>query len=205
MGSPGQRHSRRFASNAKAAAATHAAKPVADVTLVERVAELFDEQQIPFALIGASAVAARGLPRSTYDVDLLTVDKRVLDNEIWQPIREFAYVEVRRGDQFDPLKGVVWIRPEQERPIDVVVGKWKWEQRVVERAEWIQSAAGYLPTVTTSDLILLKLAAAGAQDAWDVGRLLKIVPESVVAEVEERLSDLQDDAKELWRRIRGGL
>jgi hypothetical protein len=175
------------------------------VTLVERVAKLFEEQQIPFALIGASAVAARGLPRSTYDVDLLTVDKRVLDDEIWGPIRELAYVEVRRGDLFDPLKGVVWIRPESERPIDVVVGRWKWEQRVIERAEWVQSAAGYLPTVTTSDLILLKLAAAGAQDAWDVGRLLKVASEQVIADVEERLPDLQQDARDLWQRLRAGV
>jgi hypothetical protein len=175
------------------------------VTLVERVAKLFDEQQIAFALIGASAVAVRGLPRSTYDVDLLTVDKRVMDDEIWEPIRALAHIEVRRGDQFDPLKGVVWIRPENERPIDVVVGRWKWEQRVIERAEWVQSTAGYLPTVTTSDLILLKLAAGGAQDAWDVGRLLKVAPENVVAEVEERLPDLQPDARDLWQRIRGGL
>ena len=176
-----------------------------DVTLVERVANLFEEQQIAFALIGASAVAARGLPRSTYDVDLLTVDKRVLDDQLWEPIRGFAYVEVRRGDHFDPLKGVVWLRPDRERPIDVVVGRWKWEQRVIERAELVQSQAGYLPTVTTSDLILLKLAANGAQDAWDVGRLLKVVPQEVVAEVEERLPDLQQDARELWKRIRAGV
>jgi hypothetical protein len=175
------------------------------VSLVERISKLFEEKQILFALIGASAVAARGLPRSTYDVDLLTVDKRVLDDELWEPIRELAYVEVRRGDLFDPLKGVVWIRPEKERPIDVVVGRWKWEERVIERAELAQSAAGYLPTVTTSDLILLKLAAGGGQDAWDIGRLLGIGPESVVAEVEERLADLQPDARSLWQRIRATL
>ena len=185
------------------AAAIHAAKRVADVTLVERVAKLFEENHIPFALIGASAVAARGLPRSTYDVDLLTVDKRVLDDEMWEPIRAIAYVEVRRGDLFDPLEGVVWIRPEKERPIDVVVGRWKWEQQVIERSEWVHSAAGYLPTVTTADLILLKLAAGGGQDAWDVGRLLKVVSDDVVAAVEERLSDLQQDARDLWQRLRG--
>lgn len=175
------------------------------MTLVEHVARFFEEHQIAYALIGASAVAARGLARSTYDVDLFTVDKRVLENEIWEPIRPLAYVEVRRGDLFDPLKGVVWIRPENERPIDVVVGRWKWEQRVIERAELVHSAAGHLPTVTTSDLILLKLAAGGGQDAWDIGRLLNIASEQVIAEVEERLPDLQQDARDLWQRIRRGV
>jgi hypothetical protein len=172
------------------------------VTLVERVARLFEAQKIAFALIGASAVAARGIARSTYDIDLFTVEKRVLEDQIWEPIRPFANIEIRRGDLDDPLKGVVWLRPQKERPIDVVVGRWKWEQRVIARAEFVQSEAGYLPTVTTSDLILLKLAAGGGQDAWDIGRLLSIVPESVVAEVEERLADLQPDAHALWQRIR---
>ena len=196
------RRCRGFAWSVKAAVVIRAAKPADDVTLVERVAKLFEEQQIAYALIGASAVAARGLPRSTYDVDLLTVDKRVLDDQLWEPIRAFAYIEVRRGDHFDPLKGVVWLRSDKERPIDVVVGRWKWEQRVIERAELVHSAAGYLPTVTASDLILLKLAASGAQDAWDVSRLLKVVPQEVIAQVEERLPDLQQDARDLWQRIR---
>jgi hypothetical protein len=69
----------------------------------------------------------------------------------------------------------------------------------------VQSAAGHLPTVTTSDLILLKLAAGGGQDAWDIGRLLNIASEKVIAEVEERLPDLQKDARELWQRIRRGV
>lgn len=172
------------------------------MTLIERVARLFEEEKIAFALIGASAVAARGVTRSTYDTDLFTVEKRVLENQIWDPIRPFANIEIRRGDLYDPLKGVVWLRPQKERPIDIVVGRWKWEQRVIDRAELVQSAAGYLPTVTTSDLILLKLAAGGAQDAWDVGRLLRVVPENVVVEVEERLNDLQEDARALWKRIR---
>jgi predicted nucleotidyltransferase len=172
------------------------------MTLVERVARLFEEQKIAFALIGASAIAARGIPRSTYDIDLLTVEKRVLEDQIWETIRAFANIEIRRGDMDDPLKGVVWLRPEKERPIDVVVGRWKWEQQVIERAELVQSATGYLPTVTTSDLILLKLAAGGGQDAWDIGRLLGVVPQNVIAEVEERLGDLQDDARTLWKRLR---
>jgi hypothetical protein len=172
------------------------------VTLLESVATLFEEKKIAYALIGASAVAARGAPRSTYDIDLLTVDARVLQDETWEFIRTLTKIEVRRGDLFDPLKGVVWLRPATERPIDVVVGRWKWQQAVIERAEVVHSDLGSFPTVTMPDLILLKLAAGGPQDAWDIDRLLAIAPESVVAEVGERLPDLKDDARDLWQRIR---
>jgi hypothetical protein len=34
--------------------------------------------------------------------------------------------------------------------------------------------------------------------------LLATLEDSVVSEVEERLPDLQQDARDLWRRIRGG-
>jgi hypothetical protein len=51
-------------------------------------------------------------------------------------------------------------------------------------------------------LILLKLYAGGSKDAWDITQLLAVLDNSVVAEVEERLPDLQKDARDLWQRIR---
>jgi hypothetical protein len=175
------------------------------VAFVERVADLFDEQHITFALIGAEALAVRGVPRSSYDVDLLTVDARVLSNELWEPVRILADIEIRRGDLDDPLRGVVKIRPPKEKSIDVVVGRWKWQQRVIERAEATLSEGRMLPTVTTADLILLKLAAGGPQDAWDIASLLGVAPEKAISEVEERLPDLQQDARDLWQRLRAGV
>lgn len=172
------------------------------MAFVDRVADLFDERHIAFALIGAVAVAARGVPRSTYDVDLLTVDTDVLHDEFWKPIRGLAEVKIRRGDSLDPLRGVVRIRPPMERSIDVVVGRWKWQLRVIERAEPTPSDGRSLPTVTTADLILLKLAAGGPQDAWDIGRLLAVNGENVVDDVEQRLVDLPPDARLIWQQIR---
>ena len=171
------------------------------MAFVDRVADFLDEQSIAFALIGAAALSARGISRSTYDIDLFTVDTRVLQKALWDPIRPFADVEVRRGDFDDPLKGVVWIQPPTERKIDIVVGRWKWEQDVIERAQPTPSATRSLPTVTAADLILLKLAAGGSQDAWDIGRLLKIADPTVVAEVEQRVPDLKPNARDLWQRI----
>lgn len=47
---------------------------------VQRVLESI---QVPYALIGAHAMAARGHPRFTVDLDLLTTDTRVLDPALW--------------------------------------------------------------------------------------------------------------------------
>ncbi len=172
------------------------------MAFVNRVADLLDERHIAFALIGAGAMAALGVPRSTYDVDLLTVDTQVLQEPFWEPIRALAEVKIRPGDFDDPLRGVVRIRPAKERSIDVVVGRWKWQLQVIERAEPTPSGERLLPTVTAADLILLKLAAGGLQDAWDIDRVLAVIGDSIVSEVEERLPDLQPDALALWERIR---
>src|SRR5947208_3456774 len=104
------------------------------MAFLDRVADLLKENDVAFALIGAEAVAARGVPRATFDIDLFTVDVRVLREEFWSSLQPAAAVDVRRGDFDDPLRGVVRIRAAGELSIDVVVGRWKWEQKVVERA-----------------------------------------------------------------------
>jgi hypothetical protein len=81
------------------------------VALVDRVADLLDEHSIAFAVIGASALATRGVSHSTFDIDLLTVDARVLQESLWEPMQSEATIDIRRGDFDDPLRGVVRILP----------------------------------------------------------------------------------------------
>jgi hypothetical protein len=76
----------------------------------EPVGRVLEALGAPYALIGAHAMAARGYPRFTVDIDLLTTDARVLEPAIWSELeREGAAVEPRRGDDEDPLGGVVHI------------------------------------------------------------------------------------------------
>ena len=58
------------------------------MTLLDRVHRLLSAQQVAHALVGAAALAARGIARSTYDIDLLTTDRRVLDAALWSETRE---------------------------------------------------------------------------------------------------------------------
>jgi len=117
-------------------------------------------------------------------------------------LRHDVPVEIRRGDFDDPLAGAIRIgtKPDQ---IDVVVGRWKWEQAVVERSQPIEVQPGItIPVVSRSDLILLKLAAGGPLDYVDAYNLLMLGPrDEVIAEVESKLADLPRDAKELWQRL----
>jgi len=77
------------------------------MTLLELVRSVLDAAQIGHALIGAAALAASGVSRSTFDLDLMAVDRRCLAGDMWEPLRRRgASAEVRRGDASDPLAGV---------------------------------------------------------------------------------------------------
>ena len=157
------------------------------MTLLDRVVQLLTELEIDHALIGAAALAARGVARSTFDIDLLTTDRRVLAPGVWQPLRGGGVIiDARPGDVDDPLAGVVRIEQQGERPVDIVVGKHRWQARAVERAErW----PGAVPVVTSRDLVLLKLYAGGAQDLWDIRELLQATgDERLMTEVGEDLA-----------------
>ena len=171
------------------------------MTLLHRVGDLLSERSVPHALIGAAALAVRGIARSTFDIDLLTTDSRVLADQWWAPLAiGDVTVDVRRGDADDPLAGVVRTTAPEERPVDVVVGRHAWQTRAVARAEPI---AGSPPVVTALDLILLKLYAGGAQDIWDVRELLRQPgSENLAAEVEAELTALPGSMRGVWRDVR---
>lgn len=83
-----------------------------------------------------------------------------------------------------------------------MVGRWKWEQRVIERAQPADVQGATLRVPITSDLILLKLAAGGPIDQQDILRLLALGPrDQLIAEVNAKISDLPPDAQQLWKRL----
>jgi len=65
------------------------------MTLLNRVVAAMEAHGLPHALIGAAALAAHGIARSTYDIDLLTADPRVLDAATWTSLRTAGVVEMR--------------------------------------------------------------------------------------------------------------
>jgi hypothetical protein len=63
-----------------------------------------------------------------------------------------------------------------------------------------------VPVVGRAELILLKLYAAGPQDAWDIEQLLdsaeRMTMVALVEEIDRRIGDLPEDSGRLWQRIR---
>jgi predicted nucleotidyltransferase len=161
---------------------------------------------VRYALVGAGAMAAHGVARSTFDVDLLTTDPRVLATAFWQALagQEGVSVDVRTGDAEDPLAGIVRMAADGERKVDVVVGRTRWQDEVIGRAQPMSIQGVTLPVVTIVDLIVLKLYAGGSQDAWDIEQLLAAGDEDLIRrDVDPIVADLPEDARALWHRLGG--
>ena len=171
--------------------------------LLADVVSTLDAAEIEFALIGAAAMAVHGVARSTQDLDLLTTDSRCLQESAWQQLRDQgARVEIRRGDLDDPLAGVIQIVRAGARPVDLVIGKHRWQDRAIERAGTATVGDRAIPVVSRADLVLLKLYAGGTQDAWDIHQLLASGDRSaLVSEIERDLGDLPRHCRTRWRQI----
>ena len=176
------------------------------MSLLEHVLGVLESGDIRFALIGAGAMAVHGVARSTLDIDLLTVDTRALDDACWKRLAERGIaVSVNPGDADDPLAGVVRFEQAGERPVDLVVGRHAWQARIIDRAQQAEAGGGPIPAAQARDLVLLKLYAGGAQDAWDIKQLLEgDGRDALSASVEADLADLPTACRELWNEIVGG-
>ena len=166
---------------------------------------LLGERRIPFAVVGAAAMAVHGVSRATHDIDILVVDTRCLNRETWEALaREGMTPTVRRGDADDPLAGVVRLTGPDQAVFDVIVGRSPWQADALTRAGEREIDGVRVPVVAAADLVLLKLYAGGSQDMWDIEQLLAGPGRAaLVAGVEAALHSLPEEARRLWARIAG--
>lgn len=176
------------------------------MTLLARVVGRLAQRGVPCALIGAEALALRGVSRATADRDLLVTDPAALDPALWSDLGDAGIrVEVRRGDLDDPLAGVVRFEADDDRPVDLIVGRHDWQTRILQRSERIDLGEAAIAVPGAADLVLLKLYAGGPQDAWDIAQILNADErETLVREVTARLGDLPEDCRRLWEKVVSG-
>lgn len=113
-------------------------------------------------MIGGIALAVHGYARYTAGVDLLTMDRRVLDAGFWSGAGRA--VEIGVGDADDPLGGVV--RWPSVPPHDVLVGRGYAMQLAVDTA--LRNDVLDAPVATALALVLLKLEAGAPHDRNDI-------------------------------------
>lgn len=170
-------------------------------SLLARVRDALAAAGIRSALIGAAALAVHGVSRSTFDQDLLVTDDRVLLPQTWFDLHSSATVDIRRGDADDPLAGVVRLTADNDRDVDVVVGRHAWQAELVAEAEPLTIDGMVIHVATPAGLVLLKLYAGGTQDLWDIAQLRATAGPALDSAVEARLAVLPHRAMDAWRAL----
>jgi hypothetical protein len=173
------------------------------VTLLARVVAELGRTGIASAVCGAGALAVHGVARSTYDIDLLTTDARALHDATWRRLAGTEVrIEIRKGDDDDPLRGVVRVTQNDERPVDVIVGRHAWQTAIVDAARASQMLGAAVRVVDVPSLVLLKLYAGGPQDLWDIEQLLALGRADVVRAVDAVVDQLPASSRALWEPFR---
>jgi hypothetical protein len=178
-------------------------RPWASSVLDRALLGHLDQQRVRYCVIGGIALAAHGYARYTADVDLLTMDTRVLDDALWRGVART--VEIRRGDADDPIAGLV--RWPANPPHDVLVGRGYAMALAVDTCV-VEPALG-APVATSLALVLLKLEAGGPQDRNDILALAEA--EAALGRflwgeaVEQHVPRLSEAAREVWRRVAADL
>ena len=173
------------------------------MTLLVEVAAELESRGIRFAVIGAAAMAAYGVPRSTMDVDLLLVGRESFDFAVWEDLQNSGItVHKQRGELDDPLDGVIRLSRENDMPVDIVIGSDRWQRRAVERANVAEFFGSKMPVATDVDLVLLKLYAGAPQDRWDITRLLAASTDTALQRrISTDVADLPKECGALWQSI----
>lgn len=170
-------------------------------SLVLDVARALKGLEVPFMLVGAAALAVRGVTRGSHDVDFMATERKVLSEDWATLIPPPVTFEILRGDLDDPLAGTVRFFRESVSPVDLVVAKWKWQAEVIGRSEWIDLETIRIRVPSVDDLVLLKLEAGSYLDQRDAAQLIEVHGEDVVNAIFERIHDLPDSLGDSVRRF----
>jgi hypothetical protein len=183
------------AGNRRASSTRRSGSSVLDRDLVDHL----ERAGVRYCLIGGVALAAHGYARYTADVDLLTMETRVLDDAFWAGAGRA--VEIRVADADDPLGGLV--RWPASSPHDLLVGRGYAMQLAVDSAA--AEPLLHAPVASALGLVLLKLEAGGPQDRNDIVALAEA--QAVLGRfdwsdaVERHLPRLGAAARAAWERV----
>lgn len=173
-----------------------------EAALAADVARALDRLELSFMLVGAAALAVRGLSRGTHDIDFMTTNSAALATDWKRELSSDTAIEIRRGDFDDPLAGVVRFSREASADVDLVVARWAWQQIVIERSEECNLGLFSVRVPCVEDLVLLKIEAGSYLDQRDAAQLIEIHGAGVFDRVDARVAELPEAVTHAWQRLR---
>jgi hypothetical protein len=150
-------------------------------TVARKFIALLDELEAEYAIMGGLAVRLYGLPRATYDVDVIAtlsreVVPRLLDSA---EAAGLHFPDSQRAGWIDSVRNFAVVKFQsfvEQRfiDIDVFLVESPFQRSVLERRQLVSSGGWTAWFVSAEDLILLKLLAGRRKDLADVADILLV-------------------------------
>jgi hypothetical protein len=162
--------------------------------------------EIPYALIGALAMAPHNVIRATEDVGVLIGRSAPEMGDLASRIQSLGYkLEVSKAAFDDPPGGVIIVQvptSSGEFPCDLIFPARPWQASAVTNAVAVQMEGFSVRVVRARELFLLKLYAGGPQDLLDAAQLYEIQDSAAKADWKEAAASIgESDAFERCLRF----
>lgn len=150
----------------------------------------FNELKIDYLIVGGLAVNLHGVPRMTYDIDIMIKLEKKNILKIIKQLVEWGYrlkIPVDPMELGDIKKIKKWIKEKGMKTInfyhsdfpiaeiDIVIDSPIPYSKLKSNAIYVKISEEKLPVINIHDLILIKLEAGRKQDLADVESLKKIL------------------------------
>jgi hypothetical protein len=148
---------------------------------LQSLASSFEELDAPAMVIGGIAVIARGLPRTTLDIDAtIWAEPLDLDHALAVFARHGLVPRVSDAARFALAHQVILLRHQASgTPLDITLARLPFEMEALARATAVNFGGPTLRVATVEDLVIYKAVAWRERDRSDVERLLAIHPGEV--------------------------
>jgi predicted nucleotidyltransferase len=157
------------------------------------IAGVLDTRQLRWFVFGAQAVAVRGAPRATQDVDVTVEVERSELDDLVTDLRE-AGLEHRYPDIADRLLATSAVLPlvhSSGMEVDLVVAGSGLEALALSRATPVSIDGVDVPVAHATDLVVMKVLSGRGKDQEDLRSVL-VSPDLDLQEARDLLSQLEE-------------
>jgi len=156
------------------------------------------EARVPWTVIGGIAVIARGVRRTTSDIDALVRGDAISAGDLVRILKRHKIVpRIADAVEFADENLVLLVRhAETEVNLDVSFGWTSFEHEAVSDPVRTRFGHVVVPMASADDLIILKLVAGRPKDIQDCTALLALYPKIDLERVRHKVGELADAAGE---------
>src|SRR5262245_7349708 len=154
--------------------------PGQSVLLLLDVAAVLAEQEIEYAVIGATAAAVHGSIRATADADALVSVSMSKLAQLKGVLKKAGFdVDLRSGDADDPIPALLAIGDKHGNRVDLLGGLRGLDKDAFARAITVPFQGSSIRVIGREDFVAIKCFAGGPQDIVDARSALQAADEPV--------------------------